>query len=77
MDAEELQKLSLLFVFQRGDQGAARSAGGGRGSGGPDLRGAATAGGELHHPLRYGVSLETLAATKRRIEILAYNKLPW
>lgn len=42
-------------MFQRGDQGAARSAGGGRGSGGSALRGAATAGGELHHPLRYGV----------------------
>ncbi len=77
MDAEELQKLSLLFVFQRGDQGATRSAGGGRGSRGPALRGAATAGGELHHPLRYGVSLETLAGTKRCIKIDAYNKLPW
>lgn len=77
MDADELQKLSLLFVFQRGDQGATRSAGGRRGSRGPALRGAATAGGELHHPLRYGVSLETLAATKRRIKIDAYNKLSW
>ncbi len=77
MDAEELQKLSLLFVFQRGDQGATQSAGGGRGSRGPALRGAATAGGELHHPLRYGVSLETSAATKRCIKIDAYNKLPW
>lgn len=67
------RKLSLLFVFQRGDQGAARSAGGGRGSGGSALRGAATAGGELHHPLRYAVSLETLGATKLHIKIPTYT----